>query len=126
PYLQDFNSAGLPTCTSLQDLNGAPTWSIFTPDPAWGFNGNTLRYIYDPAKGGDDWFYIQGLNLTAGTQYELSYKYGSTDPLYPERMKVAIGVEAEAAAMSTTLADYSSIVANEDPPFAKLERILFT
>ncbi len=126
PYLQDFNSAGLPTCTSLQDLNGAPTWSIFTPPAAWGFNGNTLRYIYDPAKGGNDWFYIQGLNLTAGTQYELSYKYGSTDPLYPERMKVAIGVEAEAAAMTTTLADYGSIVANEEPPFANLERILFT
>jgi subtilisin-like proprotein convertase family protein len=129
PYLQDFTSAvapGIPGCTSLQDLNGQPTWETMTPPAAWGFNGQTLRYFYDPAKGGNDWFYIQGLNLTAGTQYELSFKYGSTDPLYPERMRVAIGTEAVNTAMTTVLADYPNIVANSAAPFAKLERMIFT
>jgi subtilisin-like proprotein convertase family protein len=129
PYLQDFTGVfvpDIPACTSVQDINGTPTWSTFTPNPAWGFNGTTLRYLYDAAKPGNDWFYIQGVNLQAGKQYELSYKYGPTDPLYPESMKVAIGTAAEAGSMTTTLADYPNIVANAQAPFAKLDRILFT
>lgn len=129
PYLQDFTGVtvpALPSCTSVQDLNGLPTWATFTPPAAWGFNGTTLRYLYDATKPGNDWFYIQGVNLQAGKQYELSYKYGSTDPLYPERMKVAIGTTAQATAMTTVLADYPNIVANSAAPFAKLDRILFT
>ncbi|MFT3676269.1 MAG: choice-of-anchor J domain-containing protein [Chitinophagaceae bacterium] len=129
PYLQDFTGVfvpDIPACTSVQDINGTPTWSTFTPNPAWGFNGTTLRYLYDAAKPGNDWFYIQGVNLQAGKQYELSYKYRPTDPLYPESMKVAIGTAAEAGSMTTTLADYPNIVANAQAPFAKLDRILFT
>lgn len=129
PYLQDFTTAvepNVPGCTSLQDLNGATTWGTFTPNAAWGFNGRALRYVYDASTGGNDWFYLQGLNLTAGKQYEISYKYGSTDPLYPERMRVSIGVEAESAAMTTVLADYPNIVANAAAPFAKLDRVLFS
>lgn len=129
PYLQDFTGVSvpaIPSCTSVQDINGTPTWGTFTPDATWGFNGTTLRYLYDAAKPGNDWFYIQGVNLQAGKQYELSYKYGSTDELYPERMKVAMGTAAEAGSMTTTLADYPNIIANADAPFAKLDRILFT
>lgn len=130
PYLQDFTGVSVPSipaCTSVQDMNGTPTWGTFTPDASWGFNGTTLRYLYDAVKPGNDWFYIQGVNLQAGKQYELSYKYGPTDPLYPERMRVAIGTGAEASYMTTTLADYPNIVSpSSNPPFAQLGRNLFT
>lgn len=129
PYTQDFTGVSvpsLPTCVSLEDVNGAPTWHTFTPNAAWGFNGTALRYLYDGAKPGNDWFYIQGLNLEAGKQYEVSYKYGATDPLYPERMRVALGIEARSVAMTTTLADYPNIIANSAAPFANLGRVMFT
>ncbi|MEO5564094.1 MAG: GEVED domain-containing protein, partial [Chitinophagaceae bacterium] len=129
PYTQDFNGVTLPNipaCTSVQDLNESPTWQTVVPSATSGWNGNALRYSYDSDKGADDWFYIQGLNLTGGVTYELDYKYGATDPLYPERMKVAYGTMATASAMTTVLKDYPAIVANSAAPFAKLERLIFT
>jgi subtilisin-like proprotein convertase family protein len=130
PYTQDFNAAVIPappTCTSIQDLNGSPTWQTVAPPPvAWGFPGNALRYLYDVSKPANDWFFIQGLNLTGGTTYQLSYKYGATDPLYPEKMKVAYGATASAAGMVNVLIDYPSIVANGAAPFAKTEKLGFT
>jgi hypothetical protein len=129
PYIQNFTGVttpNLPTCTSLQDLNGKPTWQTFSPPAAWGFPGTVLRYAYSVDKPGNDWFYTQGLNLTAGTTYELDYKYGSTDANYPERMKVAYGSTATAASMTNLLKDYPSIIANPAAPFAKLERLSFT
>lgn len=129
PYNQNFDAVtvpNLPTCTSLQDLNGGPTWLTYAAPAAWGFPGNSLRYLYDVTLPANDWFFIQGLNLTGGTAYQLSYKYGSTDPLYPERMKVAYGTTASATGMVNVLADYTSIIANPAAPFAKLERLMFT
>lgn len=128
PYTQDFTGApvpDLPNCVSLQDLNGATTWHTYAAPAAWGFNGTALRYIYDPSKPGDDWLFLQGLNLEAGKQYEISYKYGPTDDDYPENLKVGIGTEAHASAMTTTLADHPNIIANAEAPFAKLGRTIF-
>ncbi|MCR6722334.1 MAG: choice-of-anchor J domain-containing protein [Chitinophagaceae bacterium] len=129
PYTQDFTGVvvpALPACVSLQDLNGGPTWATVTPNAAWGFNGTALRYLYSETTPADDWLFIQGVNLEAGKNYEVSFKYGSTDPLYPERMKVGIGTEAQASAMTTTLLDYPNIIANAAAPFANLGRTLFT
>jgi len=129
PYIQDFTgvtSPNIPGCTSLQDFNGWPGWQVVTPPATYGFPGQALRYSYVTDKGGNDWFYTQGINLTAGTIYELDYKYGTTDPLYPERMKVAYGGKATATAMTTVLKDYPAILANGGAPFAKLERLSFT
>lgn len=129
PYIQDFTgvtSPNLPGCTSLQDYNGWPTWQVVTPPATYGFPGQALRYTYVTDKGGNDWFYTQGINLTAGTTYELDYKYGTTDPLFPESMKVAYGSKATSTAMTTVLKDYPAILANGGAPFAKLERLSFT
>ena len=129
PYTQDFNGTtppALPLCTSLQDLNGTPTWNSFTPPAAWGFQGNALLYLYDPAKAANDWFFTQGLNLTGGVTYQLSYLYGATDPLYPEKLKVAYGVTANASGMINPITDHDNIIANAAAPFTQLDRVTFT
>ncbi len=125
PYTQQFNLSSVPACTSVENVNGGPTWSIYTPPAGWGFATNALAYLYSETLAADDWYFIQGLNLEAGKEYEISYLYGNTDPLYPDAMKVAIGSEASGAAATTILADHPNIVANSAAPFAKLNRVKF-
>src|SRR6185436_12264073 len=64
-----------------------------------------LLYYYDfnnLARGGDDWFYTQGLNLTGGTSYRLKFFYKAIDGVnYPERMEIKYGTRAYAADMTT-------------------------
>jgi hypothetical protein len=49
------------------------------------------------------------LNLTAGTQYTISYRYGNNSTTYVEKLKVAFGTSATAAAMVNAIADYPAI-----------------
>ncbi len=128
PYTMDFTGApvpNVPACTSVQDLNGATTWTTYDPPANYGFNGTVLRYLYNFTGPGNDWFYLQGLNLTAGTTYQLSYKYGAQFDFYTESMKVAIGTSAVSSAMTTVLRDYPEIQGT-DAPYAKLDRLTFT
>jgi hypothetical protein len=54
--------------------------------------------------------FTQGLNLTAGTQYTISYRYGNNSTtLYVEKLKVAFGTSATVAAMTNPVADYPAI-----------------
>ncbi|MET0392605.1 MAG: choice-of-anchor J domain-containing protein [Chitinophagaceae bacterium] len=130
PYSQNFESVtapSIPTCTAVFDVNGGTTWDTWpTPDPAWGFTGNVLRYLYNTTLPGNDWYFLRGLNLTGGTTYQITFKYGATDPLYPEKLKVAFGTSATPAAMTTTIVDYPNIVAPAVAPFANLVTLPFT
>jgi len=122
PYLQNFESAtppaGFPTCTSMQDVNGnsgpdgnvtGGRWTTFTGTSTQTYVSPTkvLRYLYDlpnPARGADDWFYLQGLNLTSGTTYRLKFFYkGSDGPTWIERLEVKYGTSAQASAMTNLL-----------------------
>jgi len=129
PYYQDFSSAvvpALPSCTSLQDVNGGTTWATGVRDASWGFANNVLFYTYSGTLPGNDWFYTQGLNLTAGTTYSLTFKYGATDPLYPEKMKVMYGTSPVAGSMTLPLLDFPNIIANSGAPFANDTIVTFT
>lgn len=122
PYVQNFETStpptGFPTCTSMQDVNGnsgpdanvtGGRWTTFT-----GTSGDTyvsptkaMRYLYDFAnstRAADDWFFIQGLNLTAGQSYRLKFFYkGSDGPTWTERLEVKYGTAAQASSMTNTL-----------------------
>jgi subtilisin-like proprotein convertase family protein len=130
PYSQNFDAVtapAIPSCTSVLDVNGGTTWATYVPgSTTWGFPGNALLYLYNTTLPGNDWYFLQGLNLTGGTTYQISYKYGATDPLYPEKMKVAFGTAPDPAAMTTTIADYPNIVANAVAPFAFSATVPFT
>jgi subtilisin-like proprotein convertase family protein len=122
PYLQNFETStpptGFPTCTSMQDVNGnsgpdanvtGGRWVTFNAPNNQTFvsPSRSMRYLYDlsvPTRGADDWFYIQGLNLTGGTSYRLKFFYkGSDGPTWIERLEVKYGTAAHNSAMANTL-----------------------
>jgi|GEM_PF-695611 len=142
-YTQNMETAtpalGMPTCTSRQDVNGNsgaydPGDGFFTPPSGGGgwesYTGTTQTYVsatksivyrYDASnlnRGADDWFYLQGLNLTAGTSYRLKFFYKASDgPDYFEKMQVTYGAAAYAPAQTNVLWTNNNIVTNINSPF---------
>jgi len=110
PYVQDFESVttpALPACTIVVNEGTGNKWVTSTP-AAGGFNNKALRYNYTYAGPANTWFYTQGLNLTAGTSYRLTYKYGASSATYTEKLEVAYGDATSSSAM-TQLADHPAI-----------------
>lgn len=111
PYIQDFESAvvpAIPTCTIRENVGTGNNW-ITSSAPGAGFTSKTLQYSYNSTNAANAWFYTQGINLTAGTSYQIAYKYGSSATAYTEKMKVAFGTSPSSTAMTTTLATHASI-----------------
>ncbi len=111
PYMEDFESVtppALPDCTTAVKTGAGNIW-VTNASTVGGFNSNTLRYNYTYAGAANTWFFTQGINLTAGTSYRISYKYGASSATYIEKLKVAYGTSATAAGMVTQLADYPSV-----------------
>ena len=124
PYLLDFEEVtppALPACTSVENVGTGNVWETASVTSN-GFYGKVLRYKYDFNNPADTWFYTQGLNLTEGTEYVISYKFGSGSSSYTEKMKVAYGTSPDAASMTEQLADYPNISSGA-PTF---ETIIFT
>ena len=108
PYTQNFESAivpAMPGCTSVHTLNGGNSWTTAN-NPGNGFTTKTLQYTYSNVSA-NTWFYTNGITLTAGVPYRLTYKYGNSDNT--ENLKVAMGTSSNATAMTTTLADHFQI-----------------
>jgi len=103
PYTENFNGITppvLPNCVTIENTNAdASKWATFAG------NGTTLptnmiRYSYSGTLAADDWFFTKALNLTAGTQYRLQFKYkGSDGPTYIEKLEVKYGTGASSADM---------------------------
>ncbi|QYJ68049.1 GEVED domain-containing protein [Flavobacterium litorale] len=111
PYMQDVESAttpGVPACIITENAGLGNNWTTVT-NPGYGFTDTTFRYQYNSSNAANAWFYLQGLNLTAGTSYRLSYTYGNDFTFYTEKLRVSYGTSAGAAAMLTELADHPDI-----------------
>src|SRR5690554_2470368 len=107
PYVQDFESVttpGMPSCTSIENVGSGNDWETASVTD-YGFNSTVLRYSWNSDNDADAWFYTQGINLTAGTAYKISYEYGSTT--FEEKLKVAYGTSPSSIGMTTTLADHT-------------------
>lgn len=116
PYSQDFETAttpNLPSCTSQQNVGSGNLWTVVNDAIDYGFMTKALRYSWNGSNAANVWFYTNGINLTAGTTYRVSYSYGGT-ALFPEKLKVAYGTAPLASAMTTVLADYPNVV-NDTP-----------
>ncbi|NIF06721.1 T9SS type A sorting domain-containing protein [Chryseobacterium sp. Tr-659] len=113
PYTLDFENVSvpdLPGCTENINAGSGSDWiTDSAPSDIQGFDTNVLKYEYDFSSPADAWFFTQGLNLTAGMQYTISYKYGNNDTDYTEKLKVAFGTSANVSAMTNPIADYPSI-----------------
>ncbi|WP_162128084.1 fibronectin type III domain-containing protein [Flavobacterium phycosphaerae] len=111
PYSQDFESAtvpAVPTCTATQNLGPGNNWTVVS-NPGYGFTSKTLRYAYSIPNAANTWFYTNGITLTAGTSYTISYKYGNNSTTYIENLKVAFGDSPIDSAMTNALADHPGI-----------------
>src|SRR5690554_1286314 len=112
PYSQDFEGVtapSLPSCTSIETLNGNP-WRT-SSSAVTGMTGNKLNYPWHASGTGtaNAWFYTPGLNLEAGKNYAISYKYGNNSTYYTESMRVAYGTSTSTSAMNEVLADHNAI-----------------
>ena len=115
PYSQDFETAiipALPNCTSQENAGTGNLWTVVTNSPGYGFPTNALRYTYNSDSAANVWFFTQGINLTAGTAYKISYDYGSTGSTFPEKLKVAYGTSASSTAMTNLLIDHGDVINN--------------
>ncbi|MCB0764456.1 MAG: choice-of-anchor J domain-containing protein, partial [Flavobacteriales bacterium] len=113
PYFQDFESAvtpAMPNCWSVQNINGSNTW-VTTSFPSL-FSGKAARYPWNGANPADDWMFSQGINLVGGTEYTLTYSYGSAG--FDEALEVYYGSSASAAGMTELVVDHGTF---DDGPF---------
>lgn len=112
PYVQNFESAAtpaLPSCTTKQNAGTGNNW-VTISNPGYGFGTKALMYPYHMTNDANAWFFTQGLNLMSGITYRLTFDYGNDDGVnYTEKLKVAFGTTADAAAMTTQIADLPSI-----------------
>ncbi|MDR3023301.1 GEVED domain-containing protein [Chryseobacterium sp.] len=126
PYAIDFENVTvpeLPGCTMNVNAGSGNNWeTVDPPSDSQGFTTNVLRYQYNSSSPANAWFFTQGLSLTAGTQYTISYKYGNNSSTYVEKLKVAYGTSPVESAMTNSVADYPSI--NDE--MAHTESITFT
>lgn len=127
PYTQNFESAtvpALPACTSAQNAGTGNNWVTYALSaPNFGFSaGKVLRYSYHATSAANAWFYTQGMNLTAGTTYMIRYRVGGSDVGYQEKMRVAAGTSATSTAMTSPIADNTSIPQGS----SSLETVYFT
>ncbi len=111
PYTQNFETAtvpGMPNCTNRQNVGTGNNW-ITINNPGSGFTSKTLEYPYNGGNAADVWFYTQGLNLTAGSSYRVTFRYGCNSATYTESLNVSYGSTASAASMTDLIVDYPSI-----------------
>ncbi|MCX7552185.1 fibronectin type III domain-containing protein [Xanthomarina sp. F2636L] len=110
PYLIDFQaSTSTPNCTSITNDGTGNMWQVVDAT-GYGFTPNHLRYSWDTSNPANTWFYTQGINLTAGQTYTISYDYGGTGTSFPEALRVAYGTSNNAASMINEIADYPNVV----------------
>ena len=111
PYFEDANSVStpaMPSCVTTQNAGTGNNWTT-AGNPGYGFDSNVFRYSYNSSNAANAWFYTQGLNLTAGVSYRLSYTYGNNSTSYIEKLKVGYGTGASAVDMTTILADHANV-----------------
>ena len=112
PYTENFESVtipAIPSCHTIENAGTGNNW-ITTNNPGSGFTTKTLTYQYNSTNDANAWFYSPGLNLTGGTSYRLSFKYGCASATYPEKLKVKYGSAAANASMSNSLYDNSNVI----------------
>ena len=104
PYSENFDGVtapAIPSCITVQNVNASNTWgNLATPAAVVIGAPNSMVYPYNSIVAADDWFFLQGLDLTAGTSYRLTFSWKS-NPSFPESFEVKYGTGANAAAMTS-------------------------
>lgn len=124
PYMLDFEDITppeFPECTRIVNAGQGNDWETAT-EGNYAFPSNLITYRNNSENPGNAWFFTAGINLEAGVNYQVSYKYGGRLPEYVEKMKVAYGNYADPEDMEIILADHDNIVG----PDEEYSNILFS
>lgn len=108
PYTMPIDAVttpNIPNCTSIETISGNAWVTASAPT---GYTGKVLRYNYNSAAA-NSWIYTNGLNLTGGTDYQVTFKYGNNSTAYVEKLAVAFGNANDATAMTNSIFDNSNI-----------------
>ncbi len=101
PYVENFDSAvapELPQGAAATDSNDdGQQWIT---ESGSGINGtNSIKINTNSTVINNDWFFLPAVELTAGTDYALKFKYKS-DASNPERLEIFTGTERSVSGMT--------------------------
>ncbi|WP_026706558.1 fibronectin type III domain-containing protein [Flavobacterium soli] len=114
PYTQDFESSttpAMPNCSVTENAGTGNNWTTAS-QTLYGFNSKVLQYLYTCSSAANAWYYTQGIALTAGQEYSLSFLYGSNSTNYVEKLKVMYGTSPTSADMTEEIVDHDAISFN--------------
>ncbi|ALM49971.1 hypothetical protein AMR72_14310 [Flavobacterium psychrophilum] len=110
PYSLDFETATVPAAPSCTIISAATTGNnwVTATNPGSGFTSNALAYTGTDATA-NAWLFTNGIQLTEGTRYKISYKYGNGNTATTENLKVTIGTNPNAEWVTEDLATHAGI-----------------
>ncbi|WP_445457958.1 choice-of-anchor J domain-containing protein [Flavobacterium sp. HNIBRBA15423] len=98
---------------SLLNAGTGNNWSIYAqgaPIPTAAEGTSYAGYNYNSTNAANAWLFSRRLNLTAGTNYSIKFKYRIADgTVYPENFKVTMGTDKTVVAQTNTLQTYNSV-----------------
>lgn len=120
PYMEDFEDAvlpGIPDCTLAANEGLGNIWATVN-NPGSGFTSQALQYTAN-AETANAWFFTQGIELQAGTNYKFSYTYGNNSTESSESLRTYMlqNPNASWADGATPLTDHADISAGTATEF---------
>ena len=98
---------------SLLNAGTGNNWTIYAqaaPIPAAAEGTSYAGYNFNSTNAANAWLFSRRLNLTAGTNYSIRFKYRIADgTVYPENFKVTMGADKTVVAQTNTLQTYNSV-----------------
>ncbi|WP_290839089.1 GEVED domain-containing protein [Flavobacterium sp.] len=110
--IYNYTAPAIQPCHSIQNAGTANNWySTNVASPVDGFPDEHMEYSAHPSIAANAWFYTRGVQLTAGTTYQLSYYYGGSTnfSFLTNKLKVAYGTSPFNTSMTTVLDDHPNI-----------------
>lgn len=129
PYIQNFSTAvvpNFPACNVMENsVTPAPypqgVWVTANASvPDWGFTSIHARCLVSGGQDNYTTYFTQGISLTAGQSYRLSYRYGASSEFATtaQNLTVRYGTSPfDAAMIVTPLADH---VGFKNGPFTQV------
>ncbi|MFZ4708102.1 MAG: T9SS type A sorting domain-containing protein, partial [Bacteroidales bacterium] len=106
PYIENFDAVtapDFPLCMTVENTNlDVKEWITNSTTYLSAPNSAMIGYNTDGTTAMNDWFFTNGLNLTSGTAYEISFVYLAASATYPEKLAVDWGNAPISTAMSGT------------------------
>ena len=110
-YTQNFDAVtapALPCGVTVLDANSDnTTWANSTTSP--NSTPNSMRYTRSTTVAADDWFFTNGLTMTAGLSYQVQFKYRANSATSAEALEVKAGSATTAAGQTATVFSNTNI-----------------